>query len=121
MLKAIRWLAPFALVLLVGCQLSITEQELAGQSLRVAVFDSGMRIKDYNVSPQDPLHQQISDFIIKKSKGWSPNFVSYSPAVVIYGDGFNINYVGELAVYNGATGQLTRKIKYEDYRFLLSR
>ena len=108
------------LPMLSGCQLSLSKQELADQPLKVSIFDAGRLMKSYDAQPDSLLHGQISDLILLKSKGWSPNFVTYAPGVMIYGDGFNINFLGEIAVYNGATGQLTRKIKPEEYLFMIS-
>jgi hypothetical protein len=103
-----------------GCKISISEQELSGQSLRVSVHDSGMEMKSFTAEAGSPLHQQITQMLIFNTDDWTPNFVTYTPGVVVYGKGFNINYLGEQAIYNGATGQLTHKVMMSDYSFLIS-
>ena len=113
-------LAALLVVSLAGCQLSLSKQELSNQSLKVAVFDGGSIMKSYQAEQGSEIHEQISNLILNTSKGWGVNFVSYAPGVMIYGDGFNINFVGDQAVYNGATGQMTRKIKPHDYLFMIS-
>jgi hypothetical protein len=110
----------FMVTSLSGCNISVSEQELSGQSLKVSVHDSGIEMKSYKAEAGSPLHQQITQLIILNSDDWTPNFVTYTPGVVVYGKGFNINYLGEQAVYNGSTGQLTRKIERSDYGFLIS-
>ena len=115
-----RMLVVSLLLLMSACQLSLSQQELSEQVLDVKVFDGGIQVKSYQAEIGTPLHNQVTSLILAKSKNWSPNFVTYSPGVVIYGDGFNINFLGEQAIYNGATGQLTRKINPADYMFLIS-
>jgi hypothetical protein len=103
-----------------ACQLSLTQQELSDQTLTIKVFDGGVEVKNYQAEVGSVLNKQVSDLILSKSKNWTPNFVTYAPGVVVYGKGFNINFLGEQAIYNGATGQLTRKIESSDYMFLIS-
>lgn len=106
--------------LITACDLSLTQKELAGQALTIKIFDGGLEVKRHIAEVDTPLHQQVSEFILSKKRNWKPNFVSYAQGVMIYGDGFNINLLGDKAIYNGAVGQLTRKIQPEEYLFIIA-
>lgn len=80
---------------------------------------------DWNVSERtltagSPEEQAVTRWLQAHSTGWHPDFTSYVPSRRIRGDGFDLNFVGNLCVLNYHVGpddrwsQMSRTVPAKD-------
>lgn len=76
------------------------------------------------ISKESKQYSQLLTWLENNQEGWQPSYIDFAPDIIVKGNYFNINFQRTQAVLNyevsdGKWRQYVKKIKEEDYSFLI--
>ena len=106
------------LTVVAGCGSSVDLDLPTAGKLDLTIRD-GANTAFCDVEASSPGVNSVTAWLEANRDGWQSSMVTYAPTVQLNGDGFSLNFVGELAVVNHANRQLTHPVPAEVFTDLV--
>ena len=110
-----------------SCDIDISKEDLitTNKSLTIIVKDSTFKtISETKILPYSPKYNKLNDWLKANTKGWENSPVSYMPRIYISSEKYRLLIVNNGAVIsytdkNGKVRQLAKRVKNDEFKFLL--
>ena len=106
-ISGILWVA----AALTGCSQTIDFRIPENEVLKMSITNSGVPVTECVIKPGSVMHVLLSAWIEQNSENWKATPASYVPGIMVSGNEFAMNILGEGVIINYDGGQYSHSIK----------
>lgn len=103
---------------LTGCSQNVSFSLPSEELLGVVVYENGAPIQQCEIPAGSAKQKALAHWLQQNTGDWSATPATYVPGVLVAGNDFSINFLGNSVILNYAGGQYAHKVNPNEYEYL---
>ena len=105
-------------VLLSSCKVDTDKIIDSNENIEVSIHENGLPVQTYTLNPGDEEYKKFMSWVKSNNTGWDSTLASYVPMLIVSGESFSFNFMGNGVVVNYEGGQFTKSVDPKEYKYL---